>query len=152
MKKEELLVCIEHMNLDFSTQLREFFSDFFSKVENLYKNVIPDERYTVNELCSWLELEGYANIQDTIKHLDENDKEKVIGFIEYYGFMFNIAQGDYEKLIDLLFGIPDQFVRDFYDLDEQENNNLCMNINYPLELTYNYISLQGTLNKVSCFV
>ena len=152
MKKEELIKCIKLQNLSYSSKLEEFFDNFSGVVEELCAHALPEERFLVNELCSWLELEGYEDVCDTVLDLSESDKDRVIGFLEYYRFMFAMARSNQEQMVDLLFFVPGQFAREFYNTERQNKNQISWCIEQQVVTSYDYISAQGTLSKVSCFI
>lgn len=72
-----------------------------------------EQKYVVNGLEDWMNTKGYQMIADTVQKMSMDDEKKALGFVEFYEFMLQCSSEDIEKLIDYLFFIPEQFMKQF---------------------------------------
>lgn len=72
-----------------------------------------EQKYVINRLNDWMNTKGYQMIADTVQKMSMDDKKKALEFVEYYEFMLQCSSENIEKLIDYLFCIPEQFMKQF---------------------------------------
>ena len=118
MNRNVLYKSLRDSKLHYKEKL-EFFVDncnkaldyLHNKIES--KNCTEEQAFIINKLESWMSLKGYKMLADTVSLLELSDEKNVDEFIEFYEFMLQCSAGNIEKLIDQLFYIPEQFMKQF---------------------------------------
>lgn len=118
MNQDMLRKILCDSNLQYKRKLEQFIAECDELLAFLFKKASSDgctkeQKFVIGKLGEWMSSEGYPMIVDTIRVLTERDEQKVLDFIELYEFMLQCSTDDVEKIIDCLFYIPGQFMKQF---------------------------------------
>lgn len=99
------------------SSLKRFWEDYKTYVEkiheeNFIKTLLPKQIVMINKLDKYLVDTGFNKIATTLSNLESN-KPKIKGFIDLYQYLLKTSENDFDKIIDLLFALPDQFEKEF---------------------------------------
>ena len=108
---------MKNSNLQFIHLLKDFWEDYKTYVEkiheeNFIKTLLPKQIVMINKLDKYLADTGFNKIATTLSSL-KYSKQKIKGFIDLYQYLLKTSEKDFDKIIDLLFALPDQFEKEF---------------------------------------
>ena len=108
---------MKNSNLQFIHLLKDFWEDYKTYVEkiheeNFIKTLLPKQIVMINKLDKYLADTGFNKIATTLSSL-KYSKQKIKGFIDLYQYRLKTSEKDFDKIIDLLFALPDQFEKEF---------------------------------------
>lgn len=117
IRKEALNMKNNNLQSIHHSSLKRFWEDYKTYVEkiheeNFIKTLLPKQIVMINKLDKYLVDTGFNKIATTLSNLESN-KPKIKGFIDLYQYLLKTSENDFDKIIDLLFALPDQFEKEF---------------------------------------
>lgn len=164
---------LEKLDVNYKDKLIDFFNEYISYVEklcdessngysktieqfSLYENCTSEKSHMTKALCTWLLDNGFEKFYSACGKLTNEHEKVVLGFIEAYSLLMSFAQDDIMKLIDQLFFIPGQFVRDLVGETEDVINQLWdiqINIEDCSNFTkYEFFNIRESFGGIPCFI
>lgn len=118
MKKSIVIEKIENLHVDYKDKLKNFIEKYCKTIEDIKfraMNEKDDSDFTKSfqRFENWIENYTDEDLDQVIGCLKDDKTENVAGFIDYYDFLLECSANDNYNLIDLLFTIPRQFVKEF---------------------------------------
>lgn len=121
---------LEKLNISYKYELINFVKSYITYVEDLCNRISKgkaktideyilhdkndtEESYLLQQLCTWLKNEEINKIIILCNNINESQKDKIEEFITTYHNILNLVKDDTKQLIDQLFFIPGQFIKDF---------------------------------------
>lgn len=114
--KSRVLENIENLKICCKEELKTFIDEYFDavcKVECAFSGCDLITKHTIKELHRWISSTGINLFCSALSVLTDNTSEAVDGFINYYSFLLMSSEKNIHSLIDLLFTIPMQFIKEF---------------------------------------
>lgn len=114
--KSKVLESIEDLNDHCKGRLITFIDQYFNAIcmiECASSNCDSITKHTIKELLRWVSSTGINLFCSALSVLTDDTSETVDGFINYYSFLLMSSENDIYSLIDLLFTIPMQFIKEF---------------------------------------
>lgn len=120
---------LEKLNISYKDELINFVERYITYVEDLcnrisngkvktideyilYSKNDTEESYLLQQLCTWLKDEEINKLIILCNNINESQKDKIEEFITTYHNILNLVKDDTKQLIDQLFFIPGQFIKD----------------------------------------
>ena len=159
MKKSVIIEKVKNLHVDYKDKLKNFIEKYCKTIEDIKfraMNEKDDSDFTKSfqRFENWIENYTDEDLNQVIGRLKNDKSEDVAGFIDYYEFLLECSANDNYNLIDLLFTIPGQFVKEFAiqkELMEIKKWNSDDIKQATTEPRYEFKQL-GTFSKVPSFI
>lgn len=172
MKTMDVIERLENLDICYKGELTAFFKDYIGYVESLcskhsngaarsveqfaaFEGHLTESGRMTRELCVWLMDCGFAKILSVYDSIEDNQEEKVKGFIETYSYLLSLVEDDEMNLIDQLFFIPGQFVRDLVGVIQNSLNEIMNKYfqikNIDVSIKYKFFNIKESFSGVPSF-
>lgn len=172
MRTTDILERLENLDVCYKSKLAAFFQDYIGYIESLcnkysnglaesieqfvgYEGHLTENGRMTRELCVWLMNSGFVKILSVFDRIEDNQEEKVIGFIEAYSYLLSIVKDDEMSLIDQLFFIPGQFVRDTAGVMQNSMNKMLNKSfkigNIDIAIEYKFFNIKESFSGIPSF-
>lgn len=172
MKKKDVIAKLKKLSVGCKAELVTFFENYVMYTESLcnrmsdgmaktieqfavYDGRMTEEAHMVHELCNWLQDTGFEKFLSAYVNMNEEHEKQIRGFTEAYSYILSLVKDDAMQLIDQLFFIPGQFVKDLEAVTEDIGNKIVeAHINFEDKITcsgYKFFNTRESFNGIPCF-
>lgn len=172
MKKKDVIAKLKKLSVGCKAELVTFFENYMMYTESLcsrmsngmaktveqfavYDGCTTEEAHMVQELCNWLQDAGFEKFLSVYTNMDVMHEKQIKGFVEAYSYILSLAKDNVMQLVDQLFFIPGQFVKDLEAVTEDIGSKILEgHINLEDKLTcsgYKFFNTRESFNGIPCF-